>query len=204
MGSRTRRRLGALVSAIAVALTTLPMAAPAATGDPVLINEVLASTTGTDVEFVELFGIPGTSLDGLSFIGVESNDGTSLGAIDARIDFGAGDAIGANGFYLAGTSASLQSVYGVTPNLDFATNTLENSSTTYALVETASLTGTTVSGSEVVLDTVGVTDAFCHPAGQRRRRLDGIHEGGAAGDHRARDLTGNAMAQCHVRGLSSE
>lgn len=46
----------------------------AATGDPVLLNEVLASHTGTDdTEYVELYGDPGQSLAGLSVIVVESD-----------------------------------------------------------------------------------------------------------------------------------
>jgi len=126
---------------------------------PTVINEVLASTTGTDVEYIEIYGEPGASLAGLSLIYVESNDGTSLGAIDFRYDFAPSATIGLNGFYLIGTTAGLQSFYGVTPNADIATNSLENSSATVALVETASLTGSSVSGSEVVLDAVGITDA---------------------------------------------
>lgn len=61
-------------TALAVILTAGSAPAPALSGDPVLINEVLASHTSTDnTEFVELFGIPGTSLDGLSLIVVESD-----------------------------------------------------------------------------------------------------------------------------------
>lgn len=126
---------------------------------PTVLNEVLASTTGTDVEFIELYGEPGASLAGLSLIYVESNNGASLGAIDFRYDFAGTDAIGVNGFFLLGTTTSLQSVYGVTPNINIVTNSLENSSATVALVETSSLSGTTVSGSETVLDSVGITDA---------------------------------------------
>ena len=48
--------------------------ASAATGDPVLINEVLASHSGTDdTEFAELFGTPGYSLNGLSLIVIEGD-----------------------------------------------------------------------------------------------------------------------------------
>ena len=126
---------------------------------PTVINEVLASTTGTDVEYVELYGEPGASLAGLSLIYIESNNGTSLGNIDFRYDFAFTDAIGVNSFFLIGTTSSLQSVYGVTPNINIATNSLENSSATVALVDTASLSGISVNGSEIVLDSVGITDA---------------------------------------------
>ncbi|WKZ37469.1 MAG: ExeM/NucH family extracellular endonuclease [Anaerolineales bacterium] len=126
---------------------------------PTVINEVLASTTGTDVEYVELYGEPGASLAGLSLIYIESNNGTSLGNIDFRYDFALTDTIGVNSFFLIGTTSSLQSVYGVTPNINIATNSLENSSATVALVDTASLSGISVNGSEIVLDSVGITDA---------------------------------------------
>ena len=65
----------------------MPLAARA-TGDPVLINEVLASTTGTDVEYFELYGNVGASLAGLSFIGIEGNDVAGPGTIDFQWDFG--------------------------------------------------------------------------------------------------------------------
>jgi len=157
MHQEPKRALTAIAAAVALGLGA--QNAPAATGDPVLINEVLASTTGTDVEYIELYGDPGASLAGLSLIYVEGNDSTGPGAIDFRYDFGATDTLGQNGFYLIGTASSLQLVYGVAPNADIATNSLENSSATVALVETASLSGTSVSGSEQVLDTVGITDA---------------------------------------------
>ncbi|MGB3192202.1 MAG: ExeM/NucH family extracellular endonuclease [Limnoraphis sp.] len=128
-------------------------------GSNLVINEVLGSTTGTDVEFIELFGEVGTSLDGLSIIVVESDAGSSNGTIDSQVDLGAEDAIGDNGFFLIGNTAILESsVYGVTPNQEINSNFIENSSYTIALVETTSLTGNNISGGEVVVDTVGVTD----------------------------------------------
>ena len=163
----------------------------AATGDPVLFNEVFASHTGTDdTEFVELYGIPGTSLEGLSLIVVESDDQASNGAIDHRLDFTAEQVIGSNGFYLIGNPVGLASNYGVAPNIEINANYLENSSFTIVLVETSSITGSSVSGNEVVLDSVGLwdggaTDSFFFnapivgpdgpfmPAGARRV-IDGV------------------------------
>lgn len=127
------------------------------TAQSLVINEVLGSTTGTDVEFVELFGEAGTSLAGLSIIVVESDDQASNGAIDFQFDFGADDRIGDNGFFLVGTD-SVAATYGVTPNALIQTNSIENSSYTIALVETSSIIGGSVSSSEVVLDALGVTD----------------------------------------------
>ncbi|NNF69854.1 MAG: hypothetical protein HKN01_08800, partial [Acidimicrobiia bacterium] len=107
--------------------------------DTVVINEIVVSTAGTDVEYVELYGTPELSLDGLSLVGYEADVTTSegdpnpaLGEIDTRIDFGPGDALGTNGFFLAGVSAVLVE-YTVLPDLEIPNNTFENSSATYAL-----------------------------------------------------------------------
>ncbi len=126
-------------------------------GQPLVINEVLGSTTGTDSEYIELFGEAGASLGGLSVIVVESDDQESNGAIDFRLDFDAGDAIGQNGYFLA-ANATAAATYGVTPDIEIDANAIENSAYTIALVETASLSGDVVTGSEVVLDAAGVTD----------------------------------------------
>ena len=124
-----------------------------------VINEVLGSHTGTDdTEYVEIFGTPGTSLDGLSIIIVESDAGGSNGSIDRRYDFGSTSIIGSNGFYLLGNPAGLGSNYGVTPNETISNNFVENSSYTIALVQTSSITGSSVTGGETVLDAIGVTD----------------------------------------------
>jgi hypothetical protein len=124
----------------------------------VVINELLASHTGADTtEYVELYGPPGTSLAGLSFVVVEG-DALGAGTIDRRIDFGPEDRIGANGFFLIGNPAGLGPNYGVTPNLTIGQDFFENSSLTAALVSSASLAGGSVTGSEVVHDAVGLTD----------------------------------------------
>ncbi len=122
-----------------------------------MINEVLGSTTGTDVEYVELYGVPGSSLAGLSLIVVESDDQASNGAIDFRYDFETCDEIGSNRFFLVGT-LSVTDTYGVTPDREIGTSSIENSSYTIALVETESLSGSTVTDAEVVLDALGVSD----------------------------------------------
>ena len=142
------------VSAVAVSAVGAP--AVAATGDRVLINEFVGSTTGPDVEYIELFGDPDQSLDGLSLIVVESDDQADNGAIDRQIDL-TGEQLGANQFFLVGVDA-VESTYGVTPDLEIPTNRIENSSYTLALVETSSITGDSVSGSEVALDAIGVSD----------------------------------------------
>ena len=127
---------------------------------PLVINKVLGSTTGADSEFIELVGQPGQSLAGYSLIVVESDASAGSvvnGTIDARFDFAADHAVGDNGFFLVGNDL-VQGIYGVAPNALIPQNFIENSSYTLALVETASLAGNAVAGTEVVLDAVGVTD----------------------------------------------
>ncbi|MDH5605659.1 MAG: hypothetical protein OEY93_02115 [Anaerolineae bacterium] len=171
--------------------------AAAATGDPVLINEVFASHTGTDdTEFIEFYGTPGASLDGLSIIMVEGENIASQGVIKFRLDFGASDILGSNGFFLVGNPVGLAANYGVTPNIGIAANALQNDSETFALVQTASITGSSYSGSEVVLDAVALDrghtgdvfyfgapvigpDGSYFPAGARRA-VDGIDTDTAA------------------------
>ena len=188
---------------IAVAIIVLLIAGPkqvsAATGDPVLLNELLASHSGTDdSEFIELFGTAATSLSGLSVIVVES-DSFAPGTIDRRFDFKAFHALGSNGFFLIGNCSGVPANYGVTPDTSIANNYLENSSLTVALVETASLgggVGTSVTGAEVVLSSVALNDGGAgdmfffgapvigpdgsfFPAGARRL-VDGVDTGTAA------------------------
>ena len=149
----------------AVAITVLLIAGPkqasTATGDPVLLNEVLASHAGTDnTEFIELFGTPATSLSGLSVIVVEG-DSFGPGTIDRRFDFKPFHALGSNGFFLIGNCGGVPAIYGVTPDASIFSNYLENSSLTLALVETASLSGgvgTSVTGGEVVSDAIALND----------------------------------------------
>lgn len=163
----------------------------------VLINEIYASHSGTDnSEFIELFGTPGTSLDGWSLIVVEGDEGSSTGSIDQRFDFGADDMIGTNGYFLMGNPDGLVANFGVTPNYEFSSNTLENSSFTVALVETSTISGTSVAGGENVADALALMDSGANdvaffgapqigpdgsffPAGAQRL-VDGANTGSAA------------------------
>ena len=155
------RRVPAAITLIAVLLSLIGTVVPAAaaTGDPVLINEVLASHTGTDdTEYIELYGTPGTSLDGLSIIVVEGDEGSGQGGIDRRFDFKPFHTIGANGFFLIGNCAGVPANYGQTPDARIGDAYLENSSLTVALVETESIADGAVDGTEVVLDAVALAD----------------------------------------------
>ena len=83
-----------------------------------VINEISASTSGTDTEYVELFAAPNADLSGLTVLVIEGASSlASTGEIDNVITgFGSADA---NGFAL----------------VNLAANTLENDDQTYFLVE---------------------------------------------------------------------
>lgn len=98
----------------------------------VLINELAVSTSGTDWEFVELKGTPGTSLEGYSLVqigGAEDSAGTVLSVISLD-----GQQVGENGFFLA-ASQQAQDTFRVTPDLAFDNNTLQNDPSTFKLVK---------------------------------------------------------------------
>ena len=120
------------------------------------INEVLVSTTSTDVEFIEIKGDPGTSLAGLSVLNIEGGP-SNIGNIDNRFDLPSDAVIGENGFFLIGNSL-VEGALGVVPNLILPGNFFENSSSTIALVETATISGSSVDGTETAIDAIGLTN----------------------------------------------
>jgi hypothetical protein len=103
--------------------------------DPV-INEFSASTSGTDVEYVEIYGEPETDYSAYTVLEIEGDFyNTYTGRIDEVIAVGTTDA---NGLYLA----------------DLSANTIENGSVTLLLVK-----GFTGSGSvDIDADDDGVID----------------------------------------------
>ena len=124
---------------------------------PTVLNEILVSTAGGDSEYVELFGAAGASLAGLSVAGVLL-EGDRRGDVQFRYDFAAGDALGANGFFLLGNDTAAQT-YGVSPDAAIDANALQNASATFALIETATLTGDAVTGGEAVIDAVSLVES---------------------------------------------
>ncbi|HEX6656252.1 MAG TPA: hypothetical protein VF153_08585 [Candidatus Limnocylindria bacterium] len=161
-GARAGFRVPIALLLLAMLLWLLPRGVDATTGDPVLLNEALVSHTGVDTtEYVELFGVPGSPLEGLSLVFVEGDSAGVPGTIDRRVDFPAGSTLGGNGFYLVGNPAGLGATYGVTPDLAWGNESLENGSQTLALVQTNSIgdPGTIVTGNETVFDAVALTDA---------------------------------------------
>nr|WP_161965103.1 ExeM/NucH family extracellular endonuclease [Ornithinimicrobium cerasi] len=60
----------------------------------VVINEFSASTTGTDVEYLEILGFPNTDYSGLSVLSIEGDSGSPFGAVDRVIPLGTTDVDG--------------------------------------------------------------------------------------------------------------
>jgi uncharacterized repeat protein (TIGR01451 family) len=100
------------------------------------INEFSASTTGTDVEFVEFIGSPNADYSDYALLEVEGDAEATMGFIDEVIPLGTTDA---NGLYL----------------VDLAANTLENGTITLLLVKD----NTGVNGDDIDADDDGVIDA---------------------------------------------
>ncbi|MEM7212484.1 MAG: ExeM/NucH family extracellular endonuclease [Pseudomonadota bacterium] len=101
-------------------VSTAPIVLP-----DIFINEVDADQTDTDAaEFIELFGDPGASLDGLSLVLYNGSDDASYDAIDLD-----GQVLDENGFFVVGSSnvANVDLV-------EFTTNGLQNGADAVALV----------------------------------------------------------------------
>lgn len=80
-----------------------------------VINEFSCSTTGTDVEYIEIFGLTDTNYDNLTILEIEG-DTTGAGVIDEIVQVGSTNS---EGLWLASLPA----------------NTLENGTITLLLVE---------------------------------------------------------------------
>ncbi len=105
---------GALILALAWVLMP-SQSASAAVVEP-KINEFSASTTGTDVEYIEIYGAPNTDYSAYTILEIEGDSGTGVGTVDEVVSLGTTDA---DGFYLASLSA----------------NALENGTITLLLVQ---------------------------------------------------------------------
>ena len=81
-----------------------------------VINEFSASTTGTDVEYIEIFAAPDTDLSALSVIEIEGDSASNEGVIDEVVTLGTTDS---DGLFLAALPA----------------NALENGTITLLLVD---------------------------------------------------------------------
>ena len=130
---RARTLLGTGTVA-ALALTGL-VVSPAVAAEHPVINEFSASTTGTDVEYIEVLAAPGTDLSGHSLLTVEGDAGTSIGVVDG---VWAAPALDADGRGL----------------LTLPANALENGTMSLLLVE-----GTIAPGADLDADDDGTIDA---------------------------------------------
>lgn len=125
-------------------VSVLPLAASA----DILINEVLASTTGADSEFFELYNSGASPVDitGWTFAVYESDAGTAFGTEDQLYTIGA-FSISA-GSYFTAANALTTSAFAITPDETLPDNFFENSSSTYVLRD----------GSNNVINTIFMTD----------------------------------------------
>jgi predicted extracellular nuclease len=150
--TRITNLLSFRLSLLAPLFLLLHVSAASAQAPDVYINEIQVSTSGTDWEFVELRGAPGTDLSDLTLVGIESDDGSSTGRIDRAISL-AGQSIPEDGFWLAISPAG-SSEYGVSGEFAISNNTFENSTATYFLV--TGFTGAV--GNDVDTNDDGVLD----------------------------------------------
>lgn len=126
------------------AASTLPLAANA----DILINEILASTTGADSEFFELYNSGASSVDitGWTFAIYESDAGAAFGTEDQLYTIGT-FTIAPGGYFTAANSLTIQA-FGITANEVLADNFFENSSSTYVLRD----------ASAAIINTIFMTD----------------------------------------------
>lgn len=68
-----------------------------------VINEFSASTAGTDVEYIEIYGDPNTNYSAYTVLEIEGDAGTAVGTVDEVISLGTTDA---NGLYLVNLAAN--------------------------------------------------------------------------------------------------
>jgi hypothetical protein len=118
-------------------LSAFSVAASSASAS-VFINEVLASTTGPDVEFFELFnsGASAVDLTGWTLTVYESDGGNpTFGNPDSTYTFGTAS-IAAGGYFTAlNAEAQSPSFFGISGDDTLADNFFENSSSTYVLFD---------------------------------------------------------------------
>ena len=103
----------------------------------VAINEFSASTTGTDVEYVEIFGTANADFSAYTILEIEGDSASNMGVVDEVISLGTTDA---DGFYLVNLPA----------------NALENGTLSLLLVQNFSGTF----GDDLDTDNDGVLDVI--------------------------------------------
>lgn len=148
----------------------------------VVINEVDANQTGTDIaEFVELYGAPNTSLDGLVLVFFN-------GALQNNVDNGSyaaydldGYSTDANGFFVIGNSG----VNGV--QMVFASNGIQNGADAVALYtgNAADFPNGTVANGTNLIDALVYDAQTTTPSGVDQGLLDALTPGETQVDENA-------------------
>ncbi|MBB5350596.1 hypothetical protein HNR46_000824 [Haloferula luteola] len=118
-----------ILLALALAFTSL------SAHGAVVLNEVMASTTGADAEFIELYNTGGSPIDlsGWEIRLYESDAGASLGSLDGTVSITVG-IIQPGGYFLIGNDEFVTD-YGINPDLLDSSLSIENSSVTIQLVD---------------------------------------------------------------------
>ncbi|MEM7576160.1 MAG: lamin tail domain-containing protein [Planctomycetota bacterium] len=113
----------------ALAAGTLGTSASAA----LFLNEVLASTTGADSEFIEIYnsGSSAVDLTGYTIDEIESDAAGTLGTVDDTFVIPDGASVPAGGYYVIG-NAEFETAFGFTSDLTLPIS-IENSSYTLIL-----------------------------------------------------------------------
>lgn len=168
----------------------------------VLINEIDADNSGEDTsEFVELYGVPGASLDGLCWVAINGSNDRVYRTIDL-----AGSALNSGGFFVIG-NASVANV-GVT----FPDASLQNGPDAVAIIA-ADDCGAAISNSTTVTDVLQMRliDAVVYGinddddpelltllnAGQTQLNEDGAGDNGAHANARCPEGAGGARNSDH-------
>lgn len=126
----------------------------AAATSPVLINELDTDTPGADTaEFVELYGPPNTSLDGLCLVAYNGASDSSYLSIDLD-----SHTLNANGYFVVGNAAIASA------GLTFANSALQNGPDAIALYVAPACTA--VFPSDTALTTNNLVDALIYDTGK--------------------------------------
>ncbi len=117
----------------------LASVAPTSAGS-VLINELIGSTTGADTEFIELYNGGGTTIDISGWvIEIWDSDAGQISATpDQSITIPASPTLAPGEHCLLG-SPEFTTIFGITPDIPFADNTLENGSYTIILKDASNM-----------------------------------------------------------------
>ncbi len=138
----------AFEDSLTVAIYEIPIEQPTPT---IAINEIRVDQPSSDTdEYFELFGDPGASLDGLSYVVIGDTGGDDSGVVEAVVSLD-GLSLGDDGIFVAGEdTSSFLSTFDLVTNLNFE----NGDNVTHLLVE--GFTGS--SGQDLDTDNDGMLD----------------------------------------------